>query len=297
MPSPNIGLVTNDFRMGYRLQRTWSWSMATAFFCGEVGAGLFFVSLFTGLRLGFLIGLLMVAVGKASGHLLHLGRPAHAWRAIRKVRNSWISRGLLAIVVFTGSGLAVVFNAYQPGVLPAPLAAAAEAVAGTAALVIMVYQGLAMSHSSSISLWSNGLMPVTSFTYAVLGGVSVEMVLGWGVLSPVRMESLQAFALGLVLFGFVVVASFLHAAKYGPDGGRTSAALLLTGDLKSMFVLLVIIVGFAITGLLLVFGPGSYLYIVSAAITELAGYYTFRILMFKAATYDPVLSVARHTKR
>ena len=75
----NTGLVADEFRVGYRLQRTWSWSMATAFFCGEVGAGLFFISLFTALRQGLLLGLLLVVVGKASGHLLHLGRPSRAW--------------------------------------------------------------------------------------------------------------------------------------------------------------------------------------------------------------------------
>lgn len=297
MPPLNIGFVADDFRVGYRRQRTWSWSMAAAFFCGEVGAGLFFVSEFAGLRLGLLVGLLMVAVGKATGHLLHLGRPAHAWRAIRKVRSSWISRGLLAIIIFTGSGLVVVGDAFLPGLAPPMIPAIAKAVAGMAALVIMVYQGMAMSHSPSIAFWSNGLMPVTSFTYALLGGVSLAMVLGWNTVSPAHMEMLQAFALGLVLLGFVVVVSMVHAAKYGVDGGRKSVERLLTGDLKAVFLLLVLVVGFAMTGLLLVFGPDRQVFIAAAAVTELSGYFTFRILMFKAGSYDPVVGAARHARR
>lgn len=297
MPPLNIGFVANDLRVGYRRQTTWSWSMAAAFFCGEIGAGLFFVSEFTGLKLGLLLGLLMVALGKSTGHLLHLGRPAHAWRAIRKVRSSWISRGLLAIVVFTGCGLVVVGDAYLPGLVPPALTAVAKAVAGAAALVIMVYQGMAMSHSPSIGLWSNGLMPVASFAYALLGGVSVELALGWTVLPAAVTAMLQAFALGLLLLGFVVVVSLVHAAKYGVEGGRKSAEMMLTGNLRGWFLALVLLVGFVLTGLLWVSGPHTYAFIAGAAITELTGYFTFRILVFKAAAYDPIVGAARMARR
>jgi len=293
----NVGLVGNEFRVGYRLQSEWSWSMATAFFCGEVGAGLFFISYLAGLKSGLLVGLLMVAVGKASGHLIHLGRPSNAWRAVRNVRKSWVSRGLAAIAVFTATASLVLADAYLPGIAPRPLIAVAGAVAMLAALVIMVYQGLAMSHSPSLALWSNGLMPVTSFTYAMLGGVFIALVLGWNELPADRLEVMQVFAAGLVLLGLVVVVSLLHAAKYGPEAGQRSADLLLGSDLKGWFFPLVIVVGFIVTGLLLLFGTGQQLYITVAAVTELAGYYAFRILMFKAATYDPILTFGRHTRR
>lgn len=292
-----MGLVGGDFRVGYRLQKTWDSTIAVAFFCGEVGAGLFFISLFTGLRLGLVVGLALVAVGKAGGHLLHLGRPSQSWRALRKVRHSWISRGLLSIMIMCAFGAVVVFDAFLPGLLPPALVAAAGVVAGTAALVITVYQGLAMSHSSSIGLWSNGLMPVTSFAYALLGGMLVELVLGWGVLAPPLMDMLHVFALGLVLLGFVVVVSLIHAAKYGPEGGRKSVELLMSGDNRMLFLALVIVVGFVATATLLTLGPSSRLLVMVAALAELSGYFTFRVLMFKTGAYDPVFTLARPGRR
>jgi DMSO reductase anchor subunit len=297
MTTLNVGLVGNEFRVGYRLQKEWSWSMATAFFCGEVGAGLFFISFLASLKLGMLVGVLMVAIGKSSGHLIHLGRPSNAWRAIRNIRKSWVSRGLASIAVFAPTAALVVLDAYSPGLVPKPMVAMAGGLAMLAAMVIMLYQGLAMSHSPSIGLWSNGLMPVTSFTYAMLGGVFLALVLGWNQLPPNRLEVLQAVAAGLVLLGLVVVASLVHAAKYGPESGQRSAELLLEAGLKGWFFSLVIIVGFIVTGLLVLFGTGQQLYITIAAVTELAGYYGFRILVFKAATYDPILSFARHSRR
>ena len=292
-----MGLVGGDFRVGYRLQKTWDTTIAVAFFCGEVGAGLFFISLFTGLHAGLLLGLGLVAVGKAGGHLVHLGRPSASWRALRKIRQSWISRGLASIMVMCSFGAVVAFDAYVPGVLPGALVSAAAVIAGAAALVITVYQGFAMSHSSSIGLWSNGLMPVTSFAYALLGGMSVELALGWTALSPEMIDMLHIFALGLVLLGFVVVVSLIHAAKYGPEGGRKSAELLMNGGNRTMFLALVIVVGFLATGALLTLGVGSRLLIFIAAMTELSGYFTFRVLMFKAGAYDPVFTLARPGRR
>lgn len=292
-----MGLVGGDFRVGYRLQKTWDTTIAVAFFCGEVGAGLFFISLFTGLGSGFLLGLALVAIGKAGGHVVHLGRPSASWRALRKVRHSWISRGLASIMVFCIFGAVVTFDAFLPGLVPGTLVAAAGVIAGAAALVITMYQGLAMSHSSSIGLWSNGLMPVTSFAYALLGGMSVELALGWGTLSPQMIDLLHVFALGLVLLGFVVVISLIHAAKYGPEGGRKSVELLLSGENKMMFLALVLVVGFLATGALLTLGVGSRWLLFIAAMTELSGYFTFRVLMFKAGAYDPVFTLARPGRR
>ena len=78
--------------------------MATAFFFGEIGAGLFLVSLAFDSLTGMTLGVLCTAVGKTTGHMLHLGQPLRAWRAIFRIDRSWVSRGLLAIILFTGFG-------------------------------------------------------------------------------------------------------------------------------------------------------------------------------------------------
>ena len=85
MYAKQAAIVGDEFRPGFRLQRSWSWSMATSFFLGEIGAGLFLVSLFFSYLPGLILGLLLTSVGKTAGHLMHMGQPTRAWRAIFKL--------------------------------------------------------------------------------------------------------------------------------------------------------------------------------------------------------------------
>jgi formate dehydrogenase iron-sulfur subunit len=44
----------------------------------------------------------VVAGGALAGSLLHLGRPAHAWKALRNLRRSWLSREALLLAAYAG---------------------------------------------------------------------------------------------------------------------------------------------------------------------------------------------------
>lgn len=286
----------DDFRVGPRQQTAWGTHMATAFLFGEAGAGLFLVAQFFDFALGMAAGLLMVVIGKGGGHLVHLGKPSRGWRALTRIGSSWISRGLAAIIVFAVFGALHLWQSLH-GALPAPLAWLAAGIAGAAAIVIMVYQGFAMSHSSAISLWSSGLMPITSLVFALLNGILLTIVLGYdeaflaGHADTLRM--LQAAVLVLILFELVTILSMLQAARYGSEGGRESARLLLGTDFAASFVPLVIGVGMVGAAVLVAFGPSGLPAMIAALAAELTGYYAFRILVFKAGTYDPVMKFGR----
>ena len=72
----------DTLRVGYRFQRYWDNSMAAAFFCAELGAGLYFVSLLHEITLGMILGLVLVSTGKPYFHLAHMGVPMRSWRAL-----------------------------------------------------------------------------------------------------------------------------------------------------------------------------------------------------------------------
>ncbi len=290
--SANPAIIGDEFKRGFRRQTQWSWSIATAFFFGESGAGLFIVSLFFDFLPGLVTGLLLTAVGKTAGHLIHLGQPSRAWRAILKLKSSWVSRGLLAIIVFTGCGLPYVLHlaGLDFGALPRPLALLLGALAGAAAVVIMLYQGLAMSHSPAIALWSTGIMPMMSFTYASLAGVALALALGATAsrgLDAQSLSVLKGFELVLILFLLLMHFSLLHAARYGAEGARKSAELLLKGALAGWFLGAVIIVGLLVPAAVMGFAvEGSTARLIVTACV-LAGYYTYRVVVFKAGVYDP----------
>ena len=109
--SSNQTIFSGDsFQLGYRFQSYWDFHMATAFFFGELGAGLFLVSLYYGFVPGMVAGLLCTGVGKPYYHMSHMGVPMKSWRAILRPDRSWISRGLISIVIFVPCGALVVLD-------------------------------------------------------------------------------------------------------------------------------------------------------------------------------------------
>jgi formate-dependent nitrite reductase membrane component NrfD len=288
-------IVGDEFVLGFRHQQEWGWKIAIAFFCGEVGSGLFLVSAFYDLMIGMIVGWALVTVAKPSALMLHLGQPQRAWRAIMGLGSSWISRGLLASILFTGfAGVHILNLQYQ--FFPGGLGAFIMAVAMISCVVVMIYLGLVLSYSPSISLWGTGIMPVISLTYAVLAGVTLVLLFGYNTFladQPQTLALLKALELGLVLFAAVVMFSFLHGAAYASEAGRKSVQLLLRQNLAKFFVPLVIIVGIVVTAILIKFGPTTLGGLVAVAAAELIGDFALKVLIFKAGLYEPSVSHSR----
>ena len=293
-------IVGDSFALGYRFQRYWNASMATAFFFGELGAGLFIVSMFYGVVPGMIAGLVATGILKAYFHLAHMGVPGNSWRAMMRPDRAWISRGIIAIGFFVVFGVAHVLLEVG-GIFGLELAVggalpqAIKTIAVLAALGVLLYHVFLISHSSAISLWSTGLMPVVSIVYALLGGAAVTAALGWNGLAvevPAAMLPLHALMLILLVALAVVLFSLMYAALNGSPGARVSMNLLLKGPFARLFVPLVIGVGLALPLVLLLWVPATDVTSLIVAAAVLVGYYAFRVYIFKAGVYDPIMSFA-----
>ena len=172
-------MAPNRFAHGLHRQEWWSWLIGTAFFCGEIGGGLFLVSLLVDNWLGMLIGYLIVSVGKNGAHLLYLGKPLRFWRAAMRPDRSWIARGIWATGIFIAAGFLVLFpEAFAPAWSPGEAAGQAIAVAaGASALFIMFYDGFVMNASPSIPFWRTNMLPLLCLSYAALGGTTLTLAL------------------------------------------------------------------------------------------------------------------------
>jgi sulfite dehydrogenase (quinone) subunit SoeC len=295
MDSKVYNLVGDEFQLGYRQQDYWSWKIAFAFFFGEVGAGFFFISAFYDFFLGMIVGWVMVSVFKPMALFMHLGQPFRAWRAIMGLGNSWISRGLLASILYTGFGAIHMINLHV-NALPPALSTFVFAVAMLACLGVMIYLGFVLSYSPAIPLWDTGLMPVISLTYGLLGGVTLVLLFGYHTFladNPESLRLLKSLELGLVLFTAVIIGSFLHGATYGSDAGRKSVSLLLKEKYAKWFIVAVIGVGLLFTGVLIQVAPVTFAVLLAIAVAELIGDIGLKILLFKAGTYQPSVSHSR----
>lgn len=278
------GLVGNSFKMGYRFQRYWDTSMALAFFSAETGAGLFAVSAVLGQRIGMIVGLVMVATLKPYFHLAHMGVPAKSWRAIIRPDRSWISRGAIGIVLLVGFGA---LHLLLRGAGPVGLVVEIMAIA--AALLVMCYQGFAMAHSESFALWANPLVPAASLCYALTAGLLLTWTLSDGSLGAIE-QNLRLLSVAALVADVLILVSLLTLAGRKSRGGAFSAHLLTRGEYAAPFWGLTVLLGLALPlGLtVLLPTPTPLTGIVIAAAAMLSGFLALRILLFKAAVYEPI---------
>jgi len=265
--------------------------MATAFFFGELGAGLFLISLYFGFVPGMVLGLLCTGVGKPYYHMSHMGVPMKSWRAILRPDRSWISRGLMGIVVFVPCGALVVLDALFGWSGGGMLGKLVQFVAVAAALLVMTYQGFAMSHSSAIALWNSGLMPVASLVYALTSGAAVTLALNlfFKGIDPLLISNVLIALVGVTL---LVLLSLLHATYHGTVGARQSLELLTRGRFAKPFLSVVFGAGVVLPILALWFFGASTIMGLLAAVGVVAGFYAFRLLIFKAGVFEPQISFA-----
>jgi formate-dependent nitrite reductase membrane component NrfD len=282
--------ITGDsFRLGYRFQRHWDVSMASAFFCGELGAGLYIVAMVFQSLPGLILGLLITGLGKSIFHLTHMGVPKKSWRAILRPDRSWVSRGLIAIVVFCGAGGLYTIDLAMGRLLPQKVSVLLALLACLSGFVVMIYQGMAMANSAAIALWNTAMMPVAGLLYGLTSGVIITLIMQSHRLAPEAARYLIILGIAALISDLLMIVSTLHAAFHCSPGGQVSVELLTRSQYARWFYGVTIGIGIILPLIALCIGGASLLSYLIAAGGALAGFYSFRILVFKAGVYEPIL--------
>lgn len=277
------------FAYGYYRQEWWSWLIGSAFFFGEIGAGLFLVSLLSGYWTGMAAGFLIVVVGKNTAHLLYLGRPARFWRAAMRPDRSWIARGIWATGVFMASGLALLFPQVLASFgMPAEGTAIIHVLAGASAFFIMFYDGFVMKASRSIPFWSTWLLPVLCLTYAALGGSTAALALRelGGGSNP---RWLVQAEYSLLVVNLVLLVLYLFRMSRWHPAARQSVQLLLRGTYAFAFLGLVLLVGLAGTFFFSLMHSLTHWtwMVILVATCELTGDFALLMVFLKSGVFSP----------
>jgi formate-dependent nitrite reductase membrane component NrfD len=219
----------------------WLW---LAFFLTEMGAGIYFVSLFIDSPTGWLFGWLVALVLGGLAHLAYLGKPIRGWRILLKPANSELSRGLWAIILFAVIGFFQIAPVAISGLPWTGDGQALKVIMGVICILIIIHGFLTMSVVKALPMWNSGLMiPLALVSGIWVGSQFVELML------VVRGEYIALAELWArwSLLGYIgVLGMFLWSTNHSSMAAQVSVRGLLSGGVSKQFYIGVIVIGLLI---------------------------------------------------
>ena len=226
-----------------------------AFFFIELGAGLYFISIFFDSQWGMLIGWLICPILGGGTHLLFLGRPLRFYRAVLKPQTSWISRGLIFVFLFAVGGIVhLAFVQWAPQISLLPL----QVIMGIVSFVVVIYGAFAMNYVSALPIWNTALLPAIYAAVSLWGGA--ELLLGINLMTNQDGEGAEFWARILMVAFAFFLALYLWSIRYRSNAASEAIRRIVQGDLVLPFYLGVILIGliypFTVAGLSFTLGIG-----------------------------------------
>lgn len=207
---------------------------------GGVGAGAALIALCLEgprSRWYFVAGYVLAVGGKGVFHLLFLGNPLRFWRALSRPQSSWISRGIIALSLFSVAGLVYMLG---PMFRVIPAAAWLETplaiTCGVLLTFLIVYDGFLLNNATAIGAWNTSLMVILFPVFSALGGAGLLGAL-YGPLHarvPLDIHALHQIEAVLLAVGAFALATYL-TYLYADPFLRASAWGAIVGRLRWVF--------------------------------------------------------------
>ena len=254
-----------------------------AFFFSEIGAGLYFISLFfhfpTGLVLGWLICLVLGGVV----HMAYLGNPKRAWRIFCKPGTSELSRGVWVISLFALLGFAqMATGSFHP---------LFSLVTGILAVLIIMHGFATMNVIKALPAWSSTMvLPLSIVSGIWVGSQILQFMLC--VSGTPAAASLEVWSRLLLFVYTVLIVLYLWGTFHGSDTARLSVTMLLKGEMAKGFYVGVAVVGLVIPVLITLAMWGGAIHtglVFLRLVFVLVGDLSMRYSLMKSAVYTPLI--------
>jgi len=264
-----------------------------AFYTGGLGGGLYLVSLFFNSLWGMLIGWAIVSFIKGGTHFIFLGKPQRFWRIMMHPQSSWLARGFLFVVSFTGLGAIQLLISWQwPG---SPAEIVFKVLAGIMAFCVAIYTGFVLKAVKGVPFWNSWLLPVLFIMCGILGGFGVSVVIalagGGIVLSQAETGSRILLAVNILL-----IVIYLLLASRREEVGKQSVLEQIHGHSAPVFWAGIVALGIAIPVIISVIalatGEVNSILLIIGVVCEIIGGLSLRYIVLKAGAYKPLVAIA-----
>jgi len=241
---------------------------------------------------------LIVAGPKNLFHFIYLGKPWRFWRGLSRPGSSWITRGFYATFALCGFGflhLVMFYDVAFNGATPTPMGQAIMILAGISAFVVMIYDGIVMTYSPSIPLWNNSLIPVLRTSYALMGGVTMTLLVSMlpGLAGQFTEEQLHLWSQierGLVVANMLMIVIYVMTLTYQVTAAKESAFLIIRDKYPMIFWVGVVAIGLiAIFLLPILVQTESLGLLLTVAVFELIGDFCILFLLLRAGVFSPLM--------
>lgn len=292
-------METHEWMIKYTRQSEWidrrGILLWLAFYSGGLGGGLYLVSLYFNSLWGMLISWLIIAVLKGGFHFAYLGKPLRFWRIVLRPQTSWLARGFIFVVLFTGfAAIQLIFSYWLPGTAGEVIF---KVLAGIMALAVATYTGFVMNYIKGIPLWNSALLPVLFISYGIMGGFGLAVIIALSG-GQVDMATAETGSRWLLIINALLIATYLWRATLKGSAGKQSVMEQMQGSVAPIFwlgvVTLGIIIPLAIAFSSFFAGEASAALLVIGVACETIGSLALRYCILKGGAYRPLLPISSY---
>jgi formate-dependent nitrite reductase membrane component NrfD len=241
------------------------------------------------------ISWLIIAVLKGGFHFAYLGKPLRFWRIVLRPQTSWLARGFIFVVLFTGfAAIQLIFSYWLPGTAGEVIF---KVLAGIMALAVATYTGFVMNYIKGIPLWNSALLPALFISCGILGGFGLAVIIALNG-GHVDIAAAETGSRWLLIINALLIATYLWRATLKGSAGKQSVMEQMQGSVAPIFwlgvVTLGIIIPLAIAFSSFFAGDISAALLVAGVACEIIGSLALRYCILKAGAYRPLLPISSY---
>jgi DMSO reductase anchor subunit len=193
-----------------------------AFFFSEIGAGLYFVSLFYENTAGLILGWLITLILGGLIHVLYLGNPLRAWRMIMKPQTSELSRGIWIIGIFAVFGFLQMVTGSFNIVL--------NTILGILCLLIISHGFATMNVIRALPAWSSTTVLPLSIISGIWVGQQILQFMFAISGSAAIASGMEIWAETFFFVYFLCILLYAWGTYHSDDIGKASIMMQATDD-------------------------------------------------------------------